>query len=170
MKSITSKKSVVLIVAIFTAILTHAQQSASEYQTQIEELNRDMVKHMLSGNFEGTLDMYADDAISLPSNEPMLEGISDIRKSVEAMSKSGVKIVSFEPTIKRIIPEGNLILEIGNYKIRLNVPGMDEPVEDQGKYLTVWEKQPDGTLKIKVETWNSDENSMGMGQEPVEEI
>jgi ketosteroid isomerase-like protein len=170
MKSIISKKSVILIAALFTAILTHAQQTASEYQTQIEELNRDMVNHMLSGNFEGTLDMYTPDAISLPSNEPMLEGISDIRKSVESMSKSGVKIVSFEPTIKRIIPEGNLIMEIGSYKIRLTVPGMDEPVEDKGKYLTVWEKQPDGSLKIKVETWNSDENSMGMGQEPVEEI
>jgi ketosteroid isomerase-like protein len=168
MKSIVSKKSVVLIVAVFTAVITHAQQSASEYQAQIEELNRTMVENMLSGNYEKTLDMYAEDAISLPSNEPMLEGISEIRKNIESMAKSGMKVVSFEPAIKRIISEGNLVMEIGTFRISLTVPGMDQPVEDKGKYLTVWEKQPDGTLRIKIETWNSDEGSMGMGQKQEE--
>jgi ketosteroid isomerase-like protein len=168
MKTMVVRKSVVLIVAVFASILTHAQQSASEYQSQIEELNRDMVENMLSGNYEKTLDMYAEDAISLPSNEPMREGISEIRKSIESMAQSGMKVVSFEPSIKRIIPEGNLVMEIGSYKISLNVPGMDQPVEDKGKYLTVWEKQPDGSLKIKIETWNSDESSMGMGQKQEE--
>jgi hypothetical protein len=29
---------------------------------------------------------------------------------------------------------------------------------DQGKYITIWEEQPDGSMKIKVETWNTDTN------------
>jgi ketosteroid isomerase-like protein len=33
-------------------------------------------------------------------------------------------------------------------------------MEDHGKYLTVWEKQKDGSLKVKVETWNSDVDPM----------
>jgi ketosteroid isomerase-like protein len=33
-------------------------------------------------------------------------------------------------------------------------------MEDTGKYLTLWEKQADGSLKIKVETWNTDKNPM----------
>ena len=44
---------------------------------------------------------------------------------------------------------GNLIHEIGTYKINASMPGMDKPMDDHGKYLTVWEKQKDGSLKNK---------------------
>jgi hypothetical protein len=29
---------------------------------------------------------------------------------------------------------------------------------DNGKYITIWEMQKDGSIKIKVETWNTDHN------------
>jgi hypothetical protein len=40
---------------------------------------------------------------------------------------------------------------------------MPGPMEDHGKYVTVWEKQKGGALKIKVETWNSDINPWEQG-------
>jgi hypothetical protein len=42
------------------------------------------------------------------------------------------------------------------------MPGMEKPMDDRGKYLTIWEKQKDGSLKVKIETWNSDINPMSM--------
>jgi ketosteroid isomerase-like protein len=72
------------------------------------------------------------------------------------MVKSGIKFTSYEPTILKILVNGNMITEIGTYKITMTMPGMDKPMDDHGKYLTIWEKQNDGSLKIKVETWNSD--------------
>jgi len=106
--------------------------------------------------------MYTPDAISLPSYEPMHEGIAAIRKASEEMAKSGWKCNSFETTTLKIIPNGNLITEVGTYKINMSMTGMDKPMEDMGKYLTIWEKQKDGSLKVKVETWNSDNNPMSM--------
>jgi len=44
----------------------------------------------------------------------------------------------------------------------MSMPGMDKPMDDQGKYLTIWEKQKDGSMKVKVETWNSDADPMTM--------
>ena len=44
----------------------------------------------------------------------------------------------------------------------MTMPNMDKPMEDHGKYLTIWEKQKDGSLKVKVETWNSDVDPMSM--------
>lgn len=149
-----------MIAVMFMAITTYAQQTARDYQAQIEDLNKEMVKSMLAGDTEAGLRFYTDDAISMPSNEPMREGIAEIRKGAEEMSKTGMKVTSFEPKTVKVIPEGNLITEIGTYKIKLNVPGVEEPVEDRGKYLTIWEKQSDGSLKIKVETWNSDVSMM----------
>ena len=158
------KRSVVLIVAMFTTIITYSQQSAREYQSKIEELNKEMVSSMLEGNMEKSISMYTDDAISMPSFEPMREGKAAIRKGMEQMIGMGMKVTSFEPTIKKVIPDGNLITEIGTYKIKISMPGKDQPIEDHGKYLTLWEKQKDGSLKVKVETWNSDVNPMNMGQ------
>ena len=98
----------------------------------------------------------------MPSYEPMREGIEAIRKASEEMVKSGWKCNSFEANTLKVISDGSLITEIGTYKINMSMPGMDKPMEDYGKYLTIWEKQNDGALKVKIETWNSDVNPMSM--------
>lgn len=154
------KRSVVMIVALFAAFTMYSQQSAKDYQLKIESLNKEMTKYMLEGNLEKSLSLYTTDAISMPSNEPMREGIAAIRKGAEEMAKMDMKVTLFEPTTLKVIPDGKLITEIGTYKIKLTMPGVDQPVEDHGKYLTLWEKQTDGSLKVKVEIWNSDVNPM----------
>jgi ketosteroid isomerase-like protein len=98
----------------------------------------------------------------MPNNEPMHDGLAAIRKANEDMLKTGVKFNSFEPTTLRVTANGNLITEVGTYKISLSMPGMDKPMDDHGKYLTVWEKQKDGSLKVKIEIWNSDVDQMSM--------
>jgi ketosteroid isomerase-like protein len=62
----------------------------------------------------------------------------------------------------KVMVNGNLITEIGTYKISMSMPNMDNPIDDHGKYLTIWEKQKDGSLKVKVEIWNSDVDHMSM--------
>lgn len=152
-----------LFVALFMASEAFSQTPA-EYKTKIEKINKEMAKYIVEGNTEKNLEMYTADAISLPSYEPMHEGIAAIRKASEEMVKSGWKCNSFEATTLKVIPNGNLITEIGTYKINMTVPGMGMPMNDRGKYLTVWEKQSDGDLKVKIETWNTDINPMSMMQ------
>jgi ketosteroid isomerase-like protein len=139
-------------------------QSNAEYKTKIEAMNKEMVKYMLDGTSQNHLDTYyAPDAVSLPSYEPMHDGLPAIKKAGEDMAKSGVKFTSYEPTVVKVMVNGNMVTEIGTYKISLTMPGMDKPMDDHGKYLIIWEKQKDGSLKIKVETWNSDVMPTGMG-------
>ena len=161
MKTTKLFSGIFLFALVFTAGVVFSQ-SAKEYQTQIEKLNKEMVQNMLQGNLEKSLAMYAKDAISLPSYEPMLEGIDAIRESQKKMLSSGMKFNSFEPTVVKVIPNGNLITEIGTYKVNMTMPGMEQAMNDQGKYMTIWEKQSDGSLKVKVETWNSDVDPMTM--------
>lgn len=157
-------KTGMLCVLMLIAVSARSQ-SAEEYRTKIKEINREMVKNTLAGNFEKNLELYTNDAISLPNYEPMIEGIDALRKENETMAHSGVKIVSYEPIIFKIIPNGNLITEIGTYSMSINVPGIDQTLDDKGKYLTIWEKQKDGSLKIKIETWNSDNNPAMQGED-----
>jgi ketosteroid isomerase-like protein len=153
--------SVCVIAVLLTANVAHSQ-SSSDYKAKIESINKDMTKNMLEGNTEKLLSLYTDDAISMPSYHPMEDGIAAIRKASEDMAKSGVKYTSFTPTTLKVLVNGNQITEIGTYKVTLTVPNMDKPIEDHGKYLTIWEKQKDGSLKVKVETWNSDVDQMSM--------
>ena len=161
MKVTNLLSSFLLFALVFTAGAVFSQ-SSSEYKSQIEKLNKEMVQNMLEGNIEKSLSMYTKDAISLPSYEPMREGIDAIKESQEKMISSGWKFTSFEPTVVKVLPGEKLITEIGTYKISMTMPGTDQPMNDQGKYVTIWEKQQDGSLKVKVETWNSDIDPMTM--------
>ncbi len=154
-------QSCLLLLFLFMASTAFSQSSA-EYKVKIEKSNKEMAQNMLEGNTEKNLSLYTTDAISMPSYEPMLEGIEAIRKSNEEMMKSGMKITSFEPVIVKVMVSGNMITEIGTYKLSMTMPGMDKPMEDHGKYITIWEKQKDGSLKVKIDTWNTDVNPMSM--------
>ena len=160
------KRTIVLSTCSLFVVLLMANvafsQTAAEYKTKIETINKEMAKYMLEGNTEKNLELYANDAISLPSYEPMHEGIAAIRKASEEMAKTGWKCTAFETTTLKVMPNGNLITEIGTYKITMTMPGMDKPMDDHGKYITIWEKQNDGSLKVKIDTWNSDVDPMSM--------
>ena len=119
-----------------------------------------MAKAMMEGNSQATLGFYTNDAVSLPNYGEMVKGIDAIKKSNDEMMSSGMKVNSMEFNTVMVNTYGNVVSEIGTYKMNATMPGMANPMEDTGKYLTLWEKQPDGSLKIKVETWNTDKNPM----------
>jgi ketosteroid isomerase-like protein len=152
----TNVKSTLLMFTILFAANTVFSQTSAEYKSKIEKLNKEMAQNMLSGNPDKNISMYTDDAISLPANEPMQDGLPAIKKAGEEMSRNGTKVTSFEPTTLKVLVNGNQVTEIGTYKISVTMPGMDKPMDDHGKYLTIWEKQKDGSLKTKIEMWNSD--------------
>ena len=164
------RENLLWIYLLLAALLmggTGYSQSAADYKMKIEKINKEMAKYMIEGNTEQNLALYTPDAISLPSYEPIHEGIEAIKKASEDMKNSGWKCTMFEPTTLKVIPSGNLITEIGTYKITMVMPD-SKKMDDQGKYVTIWEKQSDGSLKVKVETWNTDNNPMSgmqsMGQ------
>jgi ketosteroid isomerase-like protein len=161
MKKLNVKSASILFVALLTTSMTYSQ-SSPDYKSKIEALNKQMAVNMVAGASEKSLALYTDDAISLPSYEPIQDGIAAIKKANEDMAKSGWKCLAFETTILKVFPNGSQVTEIGTYKISYSMPGMDKAMDDHGKYVTIWEKQKDGSLKIKVETWNSDVDPMSM--------
>jgi ketosteroid isomerase-like protein len=152
--------SLLVMLALVCSYVPAYTQSDAELKAKITKINHEMAQAMVEGNIQKNLSYYADDAISMPNNAKMVEGLAGIKKSSEEMMASGVKLKSFETTTLHTVICGDKIIEIGNFNISYSVPGMADLIKDAGKYLTVWEKQPDGSLKIKVETWNSDISPM----------
>lgn len=148
-----------IIALLFSSNMAYSQ-SNMDYKTIIESRNKEIARYMVTGNTEKLVSMYTDDAISMPGYQPMREGIEAIRKADEEDARSGSKVNSFEATTLKVEANGNQITEIGTFKISLSIPKMEKPIDDHGKYLNIWEKQKDGSLKMKIEIWNSDVDPM----------
>ncbi len=92
-----------------------------------------------------------------------MQGIEAFRQHHAQMSAAGMKIHSFTSDPTDVWEAGDHVIEIGTFEISLEMPGMPGPIEDKGKYMTVYVRDADGSLKIKAETWNTDMNPMEMG-------
>lgn len=149
-----------LLAVMFIAFQAKAQ-SDNELKTKIEKLNREMAAAMIAGDNAKSISFYTDDAISLPDHGKMVEGKVAMKAANDEMMKTGMKITSFETTTAKVMSSGKMVTEIGHYKMSITMPGKSDAITDSGKYLTIWEKQSDGSLKVKVEMWNTDTNPAG---------
>jgi ketosteroid isomerase-like protein len=161
MKRISVKTACLVLFVLFMQSFAIAQGNDA-LKPKIDNLNKELSTAMLQGNSEKMLEMYTEDAISMPSYRPMEVGLAEIKRASMEEKKSGWKTTAFELNNQKIITSGNLVTDIGTYKITMTGPGMEKPMDDHGKYLTIYEKQKDGSLKIKVETWNTDVDPMSM--------
>jgi len=146
----------ILIALIIISSSIYAQD-VDKVKAKIEEMNKVYTKAMIDNDVEKMLSMYTEDIISMPSYQPTIKGIAKVRELSEMQAKSGWKTTEFILSITDIIVQGNLAIEIGNYNMKMSGPDVPEWA-DYGKYITIWEEQKDGSMKIKVETWNTDTN------------
>ncbi len=152
------KLSAILFTLLFVTSLINAQDNA-ELKKKIQAMNDEAAKMMVSNDETGMWAHYSNDVISMPSYEPMLKGLDACKMSYKKMNESGMKMTAFKSTVTDIMKSGNLVVDIGTYEITMMLPQMgDQPWSDHGKYMTIWEMQDDGSLKVKVETWNTDVN------------
>jgi len=145
------------------AAVASAGGSDEKLMKEVEAIGDALAKAMLDEDVELMLGMYAEGAISLPNYGPRMEGKDSFRKHHDLMAASGMKIRSFSSQPTDAWECGDHVIEIGNFEIALDMPGMPQPIEDKGKYMTIYVRGADGSLKVKAETWNTDLNPMEMG-------
>jgi ketosteroid isomerase-like protein len=150
-------KLISLLIAVIIISTSVLAQDVEKVKTKIEALNKVFIQAMLDNDTDKMLSLYTEDIISMPSYQPTVKGITKVRELSEMQAKSGWKTNAFTLSITDIIVQGNLVIEIGNYDMKMSGPDVPEWA-DNGKYITIWEEQKDGSLKIKVETWNTDTN------------
>ena len=162
------KKLFLIFISLCFISSTIFAQENEKLKLEVEKMNKTLVTAMLANDTETMMSMYTDDIISMPSYQPTVTGIAKVRELSEMQAKSGWKTTSFVLDNTDMIFSGNLIIEIGTYDMTMSGPNMPEWV-DNGKYMTIWEQQIDGSLKIKVETWNTNTNPWAQMEEAKKE-
>lgn len=161
-------KKLFLVLVTFVFLSNSFAQDQEKLKAKIEEMNKTIVKCMLENDMATMFKLYTDDIISMPSYQPTIKGIAKVKELSDMQANSGWKTKHFEIKSTDFLFSGNLIVEIGTYDMSMSGPNVpDWP--DNGKYMTIWEQQPDGSLKIKVETWNTNANPWAQMEEAKKE-
>jgi ketosteroid isomerase-like protein len=123
---------------------------------ELDALGATLSQAMVDENSEALLVHYADDAVMLAPNEAKLVGKQAIRENMLASRKSGTDIQSFSGRVEQAWECGGMVYAVGSYAASVAVPGVERPIGDKGKFMSVYRRESDGTLKVLYDMWNSD--------------
>lgn len=119
--------------------------AAIERQLQVNEArwNRAYAER----DAEALAAMYADDAALANPGEPLVRGKDAIGQATAAFAADPNLKVTFEANRIQVADSGDLAYTRGRYVLTMTDADSSKPVTSTGHYLTVWQKQADGSWK-----------------------
>jgi ketosteroid isomerase-like protein len=110
-------------------------------------------------DLDQTVSYYADDAIVLPPNGPMVTSKDGIRNLWKGFMDSFTTI-SWNTTRVEVSKSGDMAVTTGTYQLT-----MKDGTTDRGKYCETWEKKG-GTWKVATDMFSSDLPAPGASASP----
>jgi ketosteroid isomerase-like protein len=120
----------------------------------IRQLDADFMKAADARNAAALVKAFYDPrAVLMPPNHAAVEGRADIQSFLQGLMDSGLTSIKLETTTTA--SAGDLAYGRGRYTLTLSPPG-SSPVEDVGKYVVVYRRQPSGAWRAVSDIFNSD--------------
>jgi ketosteroid isomerase-like protein len=95
---------------------------------------------------------YAPDVVMMPPNREAVRG----REAVIAWQHEMAPYESLQYTQVEVDGAGDMAYVYGNYTLTMPAAEGEEPMQDRGKYIEIWRRQPDGSWKVTLGVFNSD--------------
>jgi ketosteroid isomerase-like protein len=132
-----------------------AESTSAETDVEaIKRVNIDLINAFNVGDVPAAVDLAMDDAVDLPPNRQAVVGKEAIREFLQSdMDRFAMHFVD---EIVEVEVDGDLAVIWSNYTVRLTPRDGGGPIENQGKWLKVLKRQPDGSWKFSRNIWNSD--------------
>jgi uncharacterized protein (TIGR02246 family) len=149
----------VVAVAILACMGSCAPQAAPDTreadERAIREIEIEWSKAIAAKDVERCMSFYADDASALEPGKPMVTGKDAMRKGMAAFLAIPGMSITFQTAKVLVARGGDLAYTHLTYAMTVN-DAKGKPVNDTGKGVMVYRKQPDGKWKIVAEIANSD--------------
>jgi uncharacterized protein (TIGR02246 family) len=126
-----------------------------EVEVVIYNLSEEWVRLWNAGELDKVVDLYTTDALYLPAHHEPIHGRKQIREFLKGPMQQGA--TDFSLDIKFIQRAGDLAYDVGHYSIKLPQPDGSK-MQDQGRYLVIWQHQPAGEWRMLVfAAWSSEQ-------------
>ena len=94
---------------------------------------------------------FAEDAVRIPPHEEPHHG----RDAIEAWLGGIEELISYELTRDAIEGADGFAYVRGRYAITLRPAGAPGPISDEGDFLEIWRREPDGVWRVAQAMWNT---------------
>jgi len=111
---------------------------------ELDAINASFSRAYSSGDADAVADAYTEDARLLFGGQPIVRGRAAIRDLFRGAFKDGSEATTFETG--EVFGEGDLVVDVG----RVVTP------TGTGKYVVVYQRGPDGRLRIAVDAASGD--------------
>jgi len=105
-------------------------------------------------DLSAVLDQWSDDGVLMPPHHPSVHGRSEIRRYFERLFRQDRFNFSFSSS--RVEVAGDIALERVEYSASSWPRNGGPEVQDVGKGLHVYRRQANGTWKLAMDIWSSD--------------
>jgi len=155
-----NKRTILLTVLAFAFASTSCQPPgrqmapgtpSDEDVAAISDANQAFVQAYLAGDWTAAVAVLTEDAVWMPPNQSVREGRAAIQEWLSPLTVTDFEVTSYE-----MGGYGGFAYRRGRYSITLTVDGTEGSISDTGKYIEIWQKEPDGSWLIDQAIWNSD--------------
>lgn len=159
MKSFLPLLTAALVVSVTVAANIHRAAAAAPQATAdtMRQLEADFMKATAEHGSQGYISYYADDAVEVPNNESIVQGKTNIAKTMEFLDDKNNHL-TWTPVGADISASGDMGYTYGTYEFTSSDRN-GKPVVDHGKYTSIWKKQKDGTWKVVLDMGNATADS-----------
>jgi ketosteroid isomerase-like protein len=148
-----------LLVAGFISVLAAVSLAGAKNRTSSENALRaadaEWMKVFAAKDLDKSVGFCDEDGAVLAPNSPIAQGHAAISKLFSGFfGLPGLKI-SWHADAATVARSGDLGYTSGTYQMTFNDPS-GKTISDNGKYVTVWQKQSDGSWKVVRDIFNTD--------------
>lgn len=129
--------------------------SKSQIRNELLQTDKAFAKASIKvGMAEAFRQFLDEDAMQFTTGQPIIEGRSAIYEGLKPASMSTT--LKWKPLGAEVASSGDMGYTWGSYTLTSKDTTLNtqEPIS-RGKYVTIWEKQKDGTWKVKIDIGNT---------------
>ncbi len=142
--------SLLALAAVTSCVTTGGPEDVAKLAKRMDDYGR----FLEEGDVESWLALSAKDVIKMPAEAPV-KGYDKMEEDIRAKLEK-VEFLSFKCYNHETVISGDYGWNRGDYKVQVKVRATGAmPPPTDGKYLTIFRREPDGSWKIIRDCYNS---------------
>lgn len=132
----------------------NSAESAANVETAVNAAYQEYAASLHAGDAERWIALWTEDGVQMPPGAPAVSGkeniVSGLRGALEVFSFSDMQINNEEVQVV-----DDWAYARGTYTVTYVPKNGGDPIFIDGKYLSIFQKQPDGSWKLHRDIFNS---------------